>query len=194
MNVADGGHYSGCATAVLTVSGVDSTDAASYRCVVTNAYGSVTSSVAALTLVTNAFVLSTLAAVPTLSGDTTNEARAITPDGLWVAGVSGTRGFLYNATSGNVYNVVDPCGAQSTMRRGCAIAPRAASSKSLWAACPPGWNADYCFTNGTAFAQVRRDNTRTAPQARIQRSVLRICAPRAGGMCFGAGGVSIGTS
>jgi len=46
----DGGHYAGCATAALTVSCVDSNDVASYRCVVTNAYGSVTSSPAALTL------------------------------------------------------------------------------------------------------------------------------------------------
>ena len=37
----------------LTITGVDNNDVASYRCVVTNAYGSITSSVATLT-VTNA--------------------------------------------------------------------------------------------------------------------------------------------
>ena len=50
VKLNNGGHYSGCTTATLTVSGVDSSDVASYRCVVTNAYGSVTSSVATLIL------------------------------------------------------------------------------------------------------------------------------------------------
>ena len=158
LNMADGGHYSGCATAVLAVSGVDSTDVASYRCVVTNAYGSVTSSVAALTLVTNAFVLSTLAAVPTLSGDATNEARAITPDGLWVAGISGTRGFLYDVAGGHVYNVLDPFGAQSTIAAGVCYRTSGGQQQVIVGGMAAGWNADYCFTNGTAFAQVRRDN------------------------------------
>ncbi len=49
-NLADGGHYSGSATPTLTVSNVDNNDAASYRCVVSNAYGSVNSSAAALTV------------------------------------------------------------------------------------------------------------------------------------------------
>jgi hypothetical protein len=50
VKLNDGGHYAGCTTTALTVSGVDSNDVASYRCVVTNAYGSATSSPAALTL------------------------------------------------------------------------------------------------------------------------------------------------
>ncbi|HSW44162.1 MAG TPA: immunoglobulin domain-containing protein [Phycisphaerae bacterium] len=49
-NLTDGGHYSGAATATLTVSSVDSNDAASYRCVVTNAYGTATSNEAVLTI------------------------------------------------------------------------------------------------------------------------------------------------
>ncbi len=52
-NLADGGHYSGSTTATLTIASADNSDAASYRCVVTNAYGSVTSSIAALTVTTN---------------------------------------------------------------------------------------------------------------------------------------------
>ncbi len=50
VKLNNGGHYSACTTASLSVSGVDSSDVASYRCVVTNAYGSVTSSVATLIL------------------------------------------------------------------------------------------------------------------------------------------------
>ncbi|MDM8004908.1 MAG: family 10 glycosylhydrolase [Phycisphaerae bacterium] len=49
-DLSDEGHYSGTATATLTVSNADSGDAADFRCVVTAGCGSVTSSVAALTL------------------------------------------------------------------------------------------------------------------------------------------------
>ena len=45
-NLNSGGHYSGCTTNALTITGADNNDAASYRCVVTNAYGSATSAVA----------------------------------------------------------------------------------------------------------------------------------------------------
>ncbi len=50
VNLSNGGHYSGCTTATLTVSSADSGDAASYRCVVTNPYGTATSNAATLTL------------------------------------------------------------------------------------------------------------------------------------------------
>ncbi len=50
VKLNNGGHYAGCTNATLTVSGVDTADVAGYRCVVTNAYGSVTSSVATLIL------------------------------------------------------------------------------------------------------------------------------------------------
>jgi uncharacterized protein YraI len=49
-DMTDGGHYSGVTTATLTVSDADSTDAASYRCVVSNTHGGATSNGAALTL------------------------------------------------------------------------------------------------------------------------------------------------
>lgn len=49
-NVTNGGHYSGCTTATLTISNADDNDAAGYRCVVTNSYGSATSNVATLTV------------------------------------------------------------------------------------------------------------------------------------------------
>jgi hypothetical protein len=49
-NLSDGGHYSGALTATLTVSGADSGDETSYRCVVSNAGGNATSNPAALTL------------------------------------------------------------------------------------------------------------------------------------------------
>jgi len=49
-NLSNGGHYSGTTTPTLTLSGVDPNDAANYRCVVTNAYGSTNSSAATLTV------------------------------------------------------------------------------------------------------------------------------------------------
>ena len=50
VNLTNGGHYSGCTTATLTITSVDANDAASYRCAVTNAYGIVTSDAATLTV------------------------------------------------------------------------------------------------------------------------------------------------
>ncbi len=115
--VSNGGHYSGATTATLTISNADSSDAASYRCVVTNAYGSATSSNATLVVTTNA-PGEPLTSIPTLSGDTTNDARAITPDGRWVAGVSGSRGFLYDLDTASLVNVVSSDGAQSAILTG----------------------------------------------------------------------------
>jgi hypothetical protein len=43
IDLADGGHVSGSATALLSISSIDSTDEGSYRCVVTGANGSTTS-------------------------------------------------------------------------------------------------------------------------------------------------------
>ncbi len=49
-NLTNGGHYSGCTAATLTITGADSSDAADYRCVVSNDHGSATSNEAALTV------------------------------------------------------------------------------------------------------------------------------------------------
>jgi hypothetical protein len=51
-NLTNGGHYAGCTTSTLTISGADSSDAANYRCVVTNPYGNDTSNEASLTIST----------------------------------------------------------------------------------------------------------------------------------------------
>ncbi len=49
-NLTNGGHYSATTTATLTISNADTNDVASYRCVVTNAYGTNISSPATLTV------------------------------------------------------------------------------------------------------------------------------------------------
>ena len=51
-NVTNGGHYSGCTTATLTVSSCSSSDEALYSCYVTNTYGNATSNTASLSLKT----------------------------------------------------------------------------------------------------------------------------------------------
>lgn len=51
VNLTDSGHYSGSWTPALTVSDADENDAANYRCVVTNAYGSSNTTSASLTVV-----------------------------------------------------------------------------------------------------------------------------------------------
>ncbi len=49
-NLSNGGHYSGCTTATLTISNADTNDEANYRCVVTNEGGSTNSNEATLTV------------------------------------------------------------------------------------------------------------------------------------------------
>jgi hypothetical protein len=49
-NLSDGGHYSGVWTPTLSISSADANDAANYRCVVTNAFGSTNSTAASLTV------------------------------------------------------------------------------------------------------------------------------------------------
>jgi hypothetical protein len=49
-NLSNGGHYAGVTTSTLMIASADHDDAASYRCVVSNAHGSATSNAAALTV------------------------------------------------------------------------------------------------------------------------------------------------
>ena len=119
VNLSDGGHYSGCASGTLRVAGADSADVAAYRCVVTNASGRATSSPATLAVVSDAFASLSVTQVPLLSGDTSNEARAITPDGRYVAGLSGTNnGFFYDSASNTVVHPVSSDGAAAQILTG----------------------------------------------------------------------------
>ena len=49
-SLSNGGHYAGATTTTLSVSNADTGDTAAYRCMVTNTYGSASSSVATLTV------------------------------------------------------------------------------------------------------------------------------------------------
>ena len=57
-NLSNGGHYSGVNTATLVITNADSSDAANYRCVVTNAYGTATSNEATLTISNGQVIIS----------------------------------------------------------------------------------------------------------------------------------------
>ena len=88
VNVSNGGHYAGCTTATLIITNADSGDAASYRCVVTNAYGSATSSVATLT-VTNANI------PPSITQQPVNQTVASGGAASFSVVVSGNSPFSY---------------------------------------------------------------------------------------------------
>lgn len=149
----DGGHYSGCATATLTIAGADTSDAASYRCVVGNAYGSATSSVARLMVATSVFGARTLAAIPALAGDTSNEGRAISPDGRWVVGLSGgAHGFLYDITRAAPGNVLSADGAQAAILTGVGYRTRNGQQEAVLSGLSAGWPTVFMTTNGTTFA------------------------------------------
>ncbi len=155
-NLNNGGHYSGCLTATLTITGATSNDVASYRCVTSNAFGGATSSSALLTLGISSLSIS-LTNIPLLAGDLANEARAITPDGVWVAGASGSRGFLHSVSNGAVFNVVSSDGAQSTLLTGVAYRIRNGQREIVLSGLASGWHTDFMTTNGVGFAGKRQD-------------------------------------
>lgn len=112
--LVDDGRISGSATPVLILAEANAGDAGVYQCVVANAYGNVASRSATLS-VSNVFGVVSLVPVPPLTGDASNEGRAITPDGRHVVGLSGTsNGFLYDAVQRTVVRPVsaDGVGAQ----------------------------------------------------------------------------------
>ena len=157
-NLFDGGNYSGCGTATLTLSNAQTNDAASYRCVVTNLYGSITSNPAMLTVATNPIGGITLRSIPLLPGDSSNEGRALSPDARWVTGVSGSRGFIYNTQTTNLFNVVSADNAQATALTGLGYRTQAGQQEIVVsglasnAFSTTNWFTVFMTTNGTSFA------------------------------------------
>jgi len=134
VNISNGGHYSGVTSNVLTVFPASVTDAASYRCLVTNAGGSVTSSVATLTV--NARPTSVVSGSATIcNGGTTTIQAALTGTGPWnltwsdgtnqngVASSPATRNVSPSATTTYTATALSDanCTAQAGDRTGSAV-------------------------------------------------------------------------
>ncbi len=147
LTLPDGSHYWGCTTATLTITNADASDETSYRCVVTNVFGSVTGNAATLRV---AFGFPTLILIPTLAADASNEGRALTPDGRWVVGVSGgTAGCLYAVNTGDLFNVLSADDGQATLLTGAGY--RTGTGQLVMSGIAAGWNTDFMTTNGTTF-------------------------------------------
>ncbi len=99
-NLNDGGHYSGVLTPTLAITGADNNDAASYRCVVTNAYGT-TNTLAATLTVTNAAILP-----PSITQQPANQSVAAGGTASFTVGAAGS-GTLYYRWQKNSTNLND---------------------------------------------------------------------------------------
>jgi len=105
---------------------------------------------------------SSLSLIPLLDGDTANEGRAITPDGLYVAGISGTRGFLYPVGSANAINVLSSDGAQATQATGIGYRTSGGNTELILAGLSSGYVTEWMTADGGAtFGPKRRDTTWT---------------------------------
>ncbi|MBN1491558.1 MAG: immunoglobulin domain-containing protein [Phycisphaerae bacterium] len=80
-NLSDGGHYSGVYTPTLTVTGTDASDAAAYRCVVTNDGGSTPSNEATLSLKTATQIMTHPGSQVLAWGETVNLSVVAAGDG-----------------------------------------------------------------------------------------------------------------
>jgi hypothetical protein len=148
----DGMRYSGCGTAILTINDASADDVGAYRCVVTNAHGAIVSLPAALVVGSNRFGSIALTAIAPLPGDTSNEARAMTPDGQWVVGVSGARGFLCAVDTAAVFNVVAPGAGQSTILTGVGCRMHGGVRQVVMSGLAGGWYSAFMTVSGQTFS------------------------------------------
>lgn len=120
-------------------------------------------SAAALLAATSASTLaSSLSVIPTLSGDTDNQGRAITPDGQFVVGISGTRGFLYRVGHDGATNVLSSDGAQSSQATGVGYRTSGGNTELIIAGLSSGYITEWMTADGgQSFGIKRRDATWT---------------------------------
>ena len=94
------------------------------------------------------------------------------PDGQWVVGLSGSRGFLHAVNTTNVYSIATPDGAGSSVVSGVGYRTRDGQKEVIMAGLSSGWNSDFMTTNGTTFGNKRRDvNLGKAPAAVVANGV-----------------------
>lgn len=165
LNLGDGGHYAGSKSSTLVVSSAESIDGGSYRCVVTNLYGSVTSSPAILTVNTNLIGFATLTNIPLGAGYVANEARAVAPDGKYVVGfhgtfsTSGSAGYLYYVINHTIHEgILTPDGSSAGGLTGVGYRTYLGHSQLVLDGWSSGWHANFMTTNGgTSWDLKRRD-------------------------------------
>jgi len=102
---------------------------------------------------------STLTMIPPLSGDTDNEGRTVTPDGQYVVGLSGTRGFLYPIGSADAINVLSSDSAQATVANGVGYRTSGANTELLVAGLTTSGPAEFMTLDGGTNWGVKRRNT-----------------------------------
>lgn len=165
-NLANAGHYSGVTTPSLAISSADSADAASYRCVVANAYGSVTSSPATLTIITNVIApVVVLTKIPLASGYTANEARAISSDGKYAVGfhgtfsTSGSGGFLYDIVNQTLRNsITTPDASVAAALTGVGYRIYSGQTQLVLDGWSAGWHANFMTIDSGASWSVKRQD------------------------------------
>ena len=101
--------------------------------------------------------------IPTLTGDTSSGVRAITMDGKYVVGVSGSgttaRGFLYPVGSGTAINVLSSDNAQATTAIGVGYRTFGGSQELIIAGLSSGYVTEWMTMDGGATFGIKRRNT-----------------------------------
>jgi len=156
VNLSNAGHYSGVLTPKLIISTIDSTDYASYRCVVTDTTSSATSSAATLSQ-GSAPAAPTAQAATNIGADTITWNWSAVPDAqgykLWTAASGGTQigGLIYGnfytetgmgpGTSYTRYVEAWSCGASATRTP---LGPTSTLARN----CPENADFESGFTGG----------------------------------------------
>jgi len=100
-----------------------------------------------------------LAVIPTLAGDTVNEGRAITSDGQFIVGLSGSRGFLYQVGAANAINVISADNAQAAIASGVGYRTSGGGTELVIAGMSSGYVTEWMTADGGATFGVKRRNT-----------------------------------
>jgi hypothetical protein len=117
----------------------------------------------ALSLGAGSVAASTLIMIPPLAGDNDSQGRAITPDGQYVAGLSGTRGILYPVGAADAINVLSADGAQATVANGIGYRTSGGNPELIVCGLTSSGPAEFMTTNGgTTWANKRRNTLLSA--------------------------------
>jgi PEP-CTERM motif len=125
-------------------------------------YFSVGSLIAAVALTfgaANALGADSLAVIPTLTGDTVNEGRAITSDGQYVVGLSGARGYLYQVGAVSSTYVLSSDNAGATIANGVGYRTSGGNTELVISGMSSGHVTEWMTADGGTSFGGRRRNT-----------------------------------